>query len=143
MRCLRVFRCLGLLLGLLLLGSVASAQDPVAPRVDLVFFGTSSCPTCAGWKRFDYPKLKEAPGFQRVHFTEVIKSIQAPIPPASDFPAEIAGYHDAIADRFHGAIGSPMFALLVNGAVVDAWRGTRRSNEQILAEVDKAFASNP
>ena len=65
----------------------------------------------------------------------------SPCHSASDFPPEIAGYHDAIANSFHGAIGSPMFALLVNGEVVDARRGLQRGNEQLLAEVDKALAS--
>ena len=139
---LRVFRIIALAFGLLA-ATFANAQDKATPRVDLVYFGTSSCPVCAGWKRFDYPKLKNSTTFQKVHFTEVVKGIKSAIPSASDFPPEIAAYHDAIASSFNGAIGSPMFALLVNGTVVDSWRGLERGNEQLLAEVDKAFASNP
>ncbi len=140
MKYLRVFRCIALVLGVLA-GGAGNAQDSAPPRVDLVYFGTSSCVVCSGWKRFDYPKLAGNASFKKVHFTEVIKSIKSPIPAASDFPPEIAGYHDAIANSFHGAIGSPMFALLVNGAVVDSWRGLERGNDQLLAEVDKALAS--
>jgi len=68
-----------------------------------------------------------------VHLTEVTRSIKSPIPCASEFPAKIAGYHDAI--------GSLMFALLVDGAAVDSWRGLQRGNDRLLAEVDKAVAS--
>ncbi len=142
MNMFRVFRFIALAFGLLA-AAASDAQDKAALRVDLVYFGTSSCPVCAGWKRFDYPKLKNNATFQKVHFTEVIKGIKSAIPSASDFPPEIAGYHDAIASSFNGAIGSPMFALLVNGAVVDSWRGLERGNDQLLAEMDKAFASNP
>jgi hypothetical protein len=138
----RVFRFIALALGLLA-AALSSAQDMPPLRVDFVYFGTSSCPVCAGWKRFDYPKLKNSATFQKVHFTEVIKGIKSAIPAASDFPPEIAGYHDAIASTFNGAIGSPMFALLVNGTVVDSWRGLERGNDQLLAEMDKLFASNP
>ncbi len=137
----QVFRCFAVVLGVIA-GGVAYAQDNAPPRVDLVFFGSPSCPVCVGWKRFDYPKLNSSATFQKVHFTEVTKAIKSPIPSASDFPPEIAGYHDAIANSFHGAVGSPMFALLVNGTVMDSWRGVERGNEQLLAEMDKAFASH-
>ena len=139
---IRILRCFALVLGTLA-GAAANAQDGAPPQVDLVFFGTSSCPVCAGWKRFDLPKLKNSASFQKAHFSEVIKGIKSPIPDASDFPPDIAGYHDAIATSFHGSVGSPMFALLVNGAVVDSWRGVERGNDQLLAEIDKAFAANP
>jgi hypothetical protein len=138
MRYLQAFRCIVFVLGLLA-GGLALADEPAPPRVDLVYFGTSSCPTCAGWKRFDLPKLRNSATFQKVHFTEVVKGIKSAIPSASDFPPEVAGYHDAIADSFHGAIGSPMFALLVDGKVVDSWRGVERGNDQLLAEIDKAL----
>lgn len=137
-----LLRTLALVVGVLS-GAAASAQDKAPPRIDLVFFGTPSCPTCAGWKRFDYPRLEKDASFQKVHFTEVTKSIKSPIPSVSDFPPEIAGYHDVIANSFHGAVGSPMFALLVNGTVVDSWRGVARGNDELLAEIDKALATNP
>ena len=126
----------------LLAGAGACAQDNGTPQVDLVFFGSPSCPVCAGWKRFDLPRLNGNASFQKVRFTEVIKAIKSPIPSASDFPPGIAAYRDAIANSFHGAIGSPMFALLVDGAVADSWRGLERGNDQLLAEIDKAFASH-
>ncbi len=128
------------LAALLLSSGFALAQDKPPPTVDLVFFGTSSCPTCAGWKRFDYPKLAAAPGFQGVRFTEVTKAIRSDIPSASSFPPELAAYRDPIARSFHGAVGSPMFALLADGVVVDSWRGTARSNDEILAEIAKVNA---
>ncbi len=124
------------------MSEAARAQDNGPPEIDLVFFGSPSCPVCAGWKRFDLPKLSSSATFQKVRFTEVIKAIKSPIPSSSDFPSGIARYHDAIANSFHGAVGSPMFALLVNGTVVDYWRGVERGNDELLAEIDKAFASH-
>ncbi len=141
MKLARHVRCFAIVIGILM-GDAACAQEKVAPEVDLVYFGSPSCPVCAGWKKFDYPKLTSSAAFQKVRFTEVVKAIKSPIPSSSDFPSMIVGYHDAIANSFHGAVGSPMFALLVNGAVVDSWRGLERGNEQLLAEIDKAFASH-
>ncbi len=133
MKALRIF--FGLI-ALVALSQSAIAQS-TTPDVYFVYFGTSGCPYCRGWKTFDLPKLKESEAFKKARFVEIEKGIKADIPSSSSFPPEIAPYRDAVAQRFNGKIGSPMFAIVAGDKVPWVWRGVP-PNATVIAELEKA-----
>ena len=66
-----------------------------------------------------------------VRFTKITKMIKSPVPSSSWWPEEMKYLRDPIAEKLPGA-GSPMFAILADDKVVVAWKGTRKSPEEIL-----------
>ena len=124
---------------LMLLCSPGFAQVAAKPRVDFVYLGASDCPYCTAWEARDLPKLKSAGAFQDVRFTRVTKMIQSPVPSAFWFPAEVRHLRDPIAESLKG-VGSPMFAVLSDGKVVAAWKGTSKKSEEILGLIAQASA---
>jgi len=111
------------------------AESPAQPRIDFVYFGAADCPYCQAWEAKDLPKLKAAPGFQKVRFTKVTKMIPSPVPSATWFPDEIKHLRNPIAAQIKGA-GSPMFAIAADGKVVAAWKGTRKNPGDILKIIE-------
>ena len=110
----------------------AGAQPSARHRIDFVYFGSPECSYCRGWEARDLPKLKKSGSFRQVRFTKVTKAIGSPVPQASSFPQQVKYLREPIAAKLEGA-GSPMFAILADGKVVAAWRGTKKySPEQIL-----------
>lgn len=130
-----VSRLLSLLLALGF-SLAAIAQEITRPRIDFVYFGASDCPYCRAWEAHDLPKLKASPAFRQARFTHVVKLIRSPVPSSFWFPAEIKHLREPIAEKLKGA-GSPMFAILANGKVVAAWKGTRKSPEEILQIIEE------
>ena len=117
----------------------ALAQAAEKPRVDFVYFGASDCPYCRAWENWDLPKLQASETFQRVRFTKVTKNIRSPVPGEFWFPKEIKHLRDPIAEQLKGA-GSPMFAILADGKVVLAWKGTRRGTEELIRIFEQQLA---
>ncbi len=119
-------------LSLLCCSLAAGAQPSARHRIDFVYFGSPECSYCRGWEAVDLPKLKRYGSFRQVRFTKVTKAIGSPVPQASSFPEQVKYLREPIAAKLEGA-GSPMFAILTDGKVVAAWRGTKKySPEQIL-----------
>lgn len=78
------------------------------------------------------PKLQAAPVFKKIRFTKVDKLIRSPVPSAFWFPSEIKHLRDPIAEQLKG-YGSPMFAILADGKVIAAWKGSRsKTPEDVL-----------
>lgn len=105
-------------------------------QVDFIYFGTPHSPICREWETRDLPQLKASPVFQSIRFTTVPKAANAPIPPATEFPAEVAPFRDAIAASLDG-VGAPMFALVVDGRVVAAWKGNSKPPANIIGLVQR------
>jgi hypothetical protein len=115
------------------LGAAAQGRDK---QVDFIYFGTPHSPICRDWEERDLPQLKGSPVFQSIRFTTVPKATNAPIPPASEFPADLAPMRDAIATALDG-VGAPMFALLVDGQVVAAWKGNAKTPANIIGLINR------
>ena len=111
-------------------------------QVDFICFCTGHSPDCRAWETRDLPQLRASPVFQSIRFTTVPKAINAPIPPASEFPADLAPMRDAIAARLEG-VGAPMFALVVDGNVVAAWKGTSKTPANIVGLIERESAPGP
>src|SRR6185369_14235840 len=118
------------------LGAAAQGRDR---QVDFIYFGTPHSPICRDWEERDLPQLKGSPVFQSIRFTTVPKATNAPIPPASEFPADLAPMRDAIATALDG-VGAPMFALLVDGQVVAAWKGSAKTPANIIGLINRQRA---
>ena len=120
------------LFSMLCFSLAATAQGRARPRIDFVYFGSPECSFCRGWEAADLPKLKQSALFRQVRFTKIAKAIGSPVPQAASFPDEIKSLREPIAAKLAGA-GSPMFAILNEGKVVEAWRGSKKySPDQIL-----------
>ena len=117
-------------------GAIAQERNP---KVDFVYVGDEyNCSYCRGWKMFDLPQLKKEPVFGKITYTEVWKSSSAGIPSASSMPPGLVSARDAIAESFGGSVGTPMFAVLVDGKVVWNWRGVP-ANEKVIEVLTAAL----
>lgn len=99
--------------------------------IDLVYLGGPDCPYCMAWKAGDLPRLQAMPLYREIRFTEVVKRIADPVPPASGLPAHLAPMREEIARVIDRTRGSPMFALLVDGKGVAGGYGTRPYHEMV------------
>jgi thiol-disulfide isomerase/thioredoxin len=115
--------------------AVAEKPAPMAiptsgiPDIHFVYMGGSDCPSCLSWKAIEVPKLEKLPAFKAVKFTVVDKVVASPVPPAFFLPAPLKPYKEVLDVANGGNRGSPQFAVLVNGKVVDYYVGGRSAEE--------------
>jgi thiol-disulfide isomerase/thioredoxin len=115
--------------------SMAEKPSPMAiptsgiPDIHFVYMGGSDCPSCLSWKAIEVPKLEKMPAFKAVKFTVVDKVVASPVPPAFFLPAALKPYKEVLDVANGGNRGSPQFAVLVNGKVVDYYVGGRSAEE--------------
>lgn len=112
----------------------AGAQPSASHRIDFVYFGSPECPYCRAWEAVDLVRLKKSGSFRQVRFTKITKAIGSPVPPAASFPQQVKYLREPIAAKIEGA-GSPMFAILNDGKVVAAWRGTKKYSPGQILEI--------
>ncbi len=105
-------------------GPTAAGEVPVTKKtiIDVVYMGDKDCPPCVEWKLNSLPKLKAAPYFPQIRFTEIKKPIADPVPPADQLPDYLRPMQPELVRIINRPKGSPMFALLVDGkAIAGGW----------------------
>lgn len=124
-------------LGLLMASPYAAAQQAPEPAIHFIWMGGSDCDPCVKWRGLELPKLQETAEFRKVRFSYVTKTIQSPIPSSMFLPDEVKPYKEALDRSSGGRAGSPQWAVLVNGQVVDHQWGARSAEDfrQIFAAI--------
>ena len=101
-------------------------------EIDFVYMGGNDCPPCVRWRGLELPKLMAMPEYGMLRFTYVPKVIGSQVPEASYFPSELRYLRNPIFSASGGVAGSPMNAILVNGKVIEFWRGAR--DAEVIAQ---------
>jgi hypothetical protein len=129
------------LAGCWLVPQAGFAADPPAgrPVIDLVNMGGNDCPPCVAWRKTDLPKLQAMPEWQAVRYTHVTKSVKSAVPPALFFPSQVQALQPILKEASNGISGSPQWAVLVDGKLVDYWFGTGKAEPAELASMVRAI----
>lgn len=118
-----------LCLSLALFAQIASAQQTNAPVIHFIWMGGNDCPPCMYWRANELPKLEAMEEFKKIRFSYIAKTIYSPVPSSMFLPDEVKPYKDALDAANGGRTGSPQWAVLVNGQVIDYQWGARTAND--------------
>lgn len=95
------------------------AEQPLGPKIHIIWMGGDDCPGCREWRTKELPKLEQSPEFKKAKFTYVQKSIKSAVPARFFLPDEVAVYKDKLDKASAGHAGSPQVAIMVNDEVFD------------------------
>jgi len=107
----------------------ADVRPVAAPSIQFVWMGGNDCPPCMAWRALELPKLQAMEEFRTVHFSYVSKTIKSAVPSAVFLPEDVKPLKDKLDAAGGGRAGSPQWAILVNGHVIDYQSGTRTAEQ--------------
>lgn len=123
---------------LLLAGLLAALPAVAAPDIHVIHMGGNDCGPCVVWRRDELPQLQASPAWGRMRFSYVDKTVGSPVPPLSALPEAVRPLKDKLDRASNRVTGSPQWAVVVDGEVVDYGFGGRPALD--LIDVVNALA---